>query len=68
MIKSLIELLFLVCIYYIVGDDDEFVNYVFSVSVENNSVSVFMLFILLESEKGVDNYDEEDDDDYICSL
>lgn len=67
MIKSLTEPLPLACTHHTVGDDDELVNYAPSVSAENNSASVPMLFTPPESEKGADNYDEEDDDDYICS-
>ena len=37
-----------------------------SVSSENNSASVPVLFTPLESEKGADNYDEEEDDDEMC--
>jgi len=36
------------------------------VSSENNSASVPVLFTPPESEKGADNYDEEEDDDEMC--
>ena len=68
MIESLTEPLPLACAHDTVDDDDKLVNYAPSVSTENNSASVPLLFTPLESEKGTDNYDEEEDDDYICSL
>ena len=37
-----------------------------SVSAENNSVSVPVLFTPPESEKGAEDYDEEEDDDELC--
>ena len=66
MIKSLTEPLPLACAHHTVEDDHHLVNYAPSASAENNSVSVPVLFMPPYSEKGADNYDEEEDDDKIC--
>ena len=66
MIKSLTEPLPLACAHHTVEDDHQLVNYAPSVSAENNSVSVPVLFTPPFSEKGADNYGEEEDDDNMC--
>ena len=66
MIKSLTKPLPLACRHHTVEDDPQLVNYAPSVSTENNSVSVPVLFTPPYSEKGTDNYDEEEDDDKMC--
>ena len=66
MIKSLTEPLPLTCAHHTVEDDHQLMNYIPSVSAENNSVSVPVLFTPPYSEKGTDNYDKEEDYDKMC--
>ena len=66
MIKSLTEPLPLACAYHTVEDDHQLLNYAPSVTAENNSVSVPVLFTPPYSDKGTDNYGKEEDNDKMC--